>query len=858
MGEVYRARDTRLDRTVAVKILRDTQPDLQARFAREAKAIAALAHPNICAVYDIGREASTDYLVMECLEGETLAARLHRGALPLDQALRAAIEIGSALDKAHRAGIVHRDLKPSNVMLTTAGVKLLDFGLAKFRAASQSPETKATLTETLSGDGRLIGTVPYMAPEQLEGREADARSDLFAFGAVLFEILTGRRAFAGESQASVIAAILEHDPPPISTLQPLTPPTIDRIVKKCLKKDPEDRWQTARDLVDELRWIGQDAKTSELQSGISAPQRRVRAAVLVAAGVAVAAVSLALGAFFGAGPRGSLSETSARFLVLPPAGTAFARGPDSTFLALSPDGSRLALVAKGPTGETEIWLRPLSDLEARPVAGTEGATSVFWSPDGRSLAFPTGDKLKRVDLAGNAIQTVCDIPDGGGITGTWGGAGRIVFAAVSGQTILSVQASGGIPTVEVSRDESRGETGLQWPWFLPGPGRLVYVARLRDGKRMLMLIEAGKVPRPILSVASNVEWVDPDHFVFARSDGTLMAQRFDLAGGRTVGDPALVAQSVDYAFGSGRAMFTVSANGNVAYQPQQFQRMAWVDRAGKELESVGPPAEYGPIRLSADGKDLLVSRMRPGAGTYDLWALDLRRGGVETRLTSDPGNHLGGVWMPGGRAVAFSADRGTPPPHVVRKDLATDAVDDWLPPGKFQLVNDVSPDGTTLVFSERNGSAWDLSVLSLTGSRKRSALFQSPFHAMDGRFSPDGRFVSFTSLDSGNAEVYVAPFPVGARVRVSRNGGGKARWSRDGRELYYLSADRHLVAIPVRTRSALELGTPVSLFKAEFAEKGGGQEEFEVAPDGSRFITVVPGPRPPVAVVEHWIPVVRR
>jgi Tol biopolymer transport system component len=850
MGEVYRARDTRLDRTVAIKILRDTHSDLNPRFAREAKAIAALAHPHICTLFDIGHEDGTDYLVMECLEGETLAARLQRGALPLDEALKTAIEIGDALAWAHHAGIVHRDLKPSNVMLTKAGAKLLDFGLAKLVAAGPGGMTTPVTVETVTAQGTIVGTLQYMAPEQLEGRDADPRSDLFAFGAVLYEMVTGRRAFVGESQASVIAAILETDPPPIRTAQPLAPPVIDRVVSKCLAKDPEARWQTARDLVDELGWIEQGIRTPAV-TGANEPvgkrtlQWTTTTVVVALAFVAVMALAVALGAFFGAGFRGGQPETSVRFSVSPPVGSTFAHG-DNPFLALSPDGSQLALVAAAPAGPTRIWLRPLSAFDARPVAGTEGATSAFWSPDGRSLAFFADGKLKRVDLTGNAILTVC-VAEGSGFTGTWGSDGRILFAPVAGDAILSVPAAGGTPVAEVRQNES--QRVVKWPRFLSDGRRFVYVVRLPDGSRTVMLMEAGKAPRAILPVASNVEWVDPDYFVFARREGTLVAQRFDLSSGRIVGEPFLIAQSVDYAYGPGRAMFTVSRNGNVAYQPQQTQRMIWIDRAGKELESVGPPREdYVRLRLSPDGGELLFGRLQAGTGSFDLWTFDLRRG-IETRLTSDPGNEAGGVWLPGGRSVAFSADRGTPPPHVFRKDLVTGAEDEWLPAGKFQLVDDVSPDGTTLVFSERTGSGrWNLSLLALTGSHARAPLFPSPFNVANARFSPDGRFVAFESDDSGRIEVYVAPFPTGARVRVSADGGGSPRWSRDG-ELFYLSSDGHLVAVPVRTRPSLELGTPVSLFMAgEMAKRS----DFDVSPDGKRFIAVVPGAEAPVAMIQHW------
>jgi serine/threonine protein kinase len=605
--------------------------DLLTRFGREAKAIAALAHPHICTLFDIGHEAGTDYLVMEYLEGETLADALRRRALPFEHALKTAVEIGEALDHAHHAGIVHRDLKPSNVMLTDSGAKLLDFGLAKFHTQRSGAGTTRAITESLSAESGITGTVPYMAPEQLEGREGDARSDLFAFGALLYEMVTGRRAFVGESQANVMAAILEHHPPPMSTLQPLVPPALDRVVKKCLAKDPEDRWQTARDLVDELKWIEDGAKTpgkTDVFDGMRTPHwTRTNVALTLA----VALVSVALGTLFGGGFRGNLRETSARFWVAPPPGSTFARGGATTFIALSPDGSQLAFVASesARVPATRIWIRPLSALEARPVPGTEAALSVFWSPDGRSLGFFTFDKLKRVDLSENSVSTMSDAVDGLRSTGTWGSDGRILFASVLGESILSVAAAGGGPSPEVHRDEARGETFLQWPSFLPDGRRFVYVARLSDGSRQLMLKDAAGATHPILSVASKAEWVEPGYFVFARRDGTLMAQRFDLSRERIVGEPSLIAQSVDYAFTPGRAMFTASQNGNLAYQPQQFQRMICLI-APKELVC-RPGKDYGRLKLSPNGGDLLFSRIQPGTAAMICGRWICR---AESRLTS--------------------------------------------------------------------------------------------------------------------------------------------------------------------------------------------------------------------------------
>jgi len=850
MGEVYRARDTRLERVVAIKTLREDlagDPNRRGRFEREARVVSQLSHPDICTLFDVGREGAIDYLVMEFVDGQTLAERLQRGALPIDQALQCAIAIGGALDAAHRAGVVHRDVKPANVMLTAAGVKLLDFGIA--RPVESGPPAAQTLTEV----GTFLGSVRYMAPEQLEGRDASTRSDIFAFGAVLFEILTGQPAFAGETHANVIAAVIERDPAPVSSLRHLAPPALDRVVRKCLAKDPDARWQTVRDLVDELKWIAEGV------DGLPVAVSRSRRWRAIVAAIAVVAVAAAIIAVFMRGRARDREPEGApvRFWISPPNGAGFARGADTTFLALSPDGTELATVVTDaiPGSRTEsgrIWLRPTSALDARPVTGTDGARSVFWSPDGRSLAFFTEDKLKQIDLASDTVLTVCDAT-GRRSTGTWGSDSRILFTSGTGETILSVPATGGTPMVAVRRDESRGESSIQWPSFLSDGQRFVYVARLLDGSRQLMLTEADHTARPVLSLASNAEWAGAGYFVFARREGTLMAQRFDLDAGRIVGDPFLFAQSVDYVFGSGRAMFTASLNSDVvAYQPQQLQRMIWLDRTGKEIAAVAPPAQdYGRLRLSPDGHNLLFSRMQVGEGSHDLWKLDLRRD-VEDRLTSDPGSDLGSVWLPGGRAVAFSADRGTPPPHLFRKDLTTGEEEQWLPAGKFQLVDDVSPDGATVLFSElASRNHWELWFLRTGGSHERSPVRRSPSTGIDARYSPDGRFVSFTSGDSGASEVYVVPASKGATVRVSAKGGTTARWSRDGRELFYLAADGQLIALPVRTRPSLVFGTPVPLFTASSIKQRRDQEEFDVSPDGQRFVAVVPSPQPAIAVVVH-------
>src|SRR6266545_2894377 len=463
MGEVYRARDTRLERTVAIKVLPprlSESPEVRQRFEREAKTISQLSHPHICALYDVGNQDGVEYLVMELLEGETLAERLARGLLPLDQTLRFGAQIASALEAAHRKGIIHRDLKPSNAMVTKSGIKLLDFGLAKVLVpvpTMESLTSAPTAAKDVTHPGMILGTVPYMAPEQLQGRESDARGDIFALGAVLYEMATGRKAFGGSSPVSIMSAILTSEPPVVSSVQPMSPPSLDRLVKTCLAKDPEDRWQTARDI--------------ELQL----------------AAIAVAAIATLRKA------PPATSPTPIRFTVAPPPNGVFSYSLEGAFLAVSPDGSQLAYIASEPGGDRRIYLRPFSSLEARPILGTEGAASLFWSPDGRTIGFFAETALKRVEVSGGSPVSICNVAPGIGFSGTWGQGGDIVFASVLGDAIYRVPAAGGAPIVLLRPDRSR-EARLNWPWFLADGKRFLYLSADLNWESSLMLAEPGKSP----------------------------------------------------------------------------------------------------------------------------------------------------------------------------------------------------------------------------------------------------------------------------------------------------------------------------------------------------------------------------
>jgi eukaryotic-like serine/threonine-protein kinase len=833
MGEVYEARDTRLDRLVAIKILPSAiadSPDAHQRFAREARAISQLAHPHICALFDVGEYSNpeslnpTPYLVLELLHGETLAQRLARGPLPIDQTLRCARQIASALDRAHRAGIVHRDLKPANVMLTTAGVKLLDFGLAK----AVAPMTSATpsiatvaAAPPLTAQG-IAGTVQYMAPEQLEGRPADVRSDVYALGAVIYEMATGARASTQ----------------PRRTVEP---PALDQLVRTCLATDPDERWQSAHDVALQLTAISDRDATG------AHPASRARIAWLP---WAVAAASLAVAGVAGwraLGPRSDAPSAIVRFKVAPPAGTTFYQSAENTGLSVSPDGSQVAFSA-GASGPTRIWLRAAGELEATPIAGTDGATSHFWSPDGRSIAFFAGGKLRRIDLPGGAPVSICDVREGIGFAGTWGADDQILFASIEGEAILRVSASGGVPAPFITPDRSRNDARVNWPFFLPGGRRLLYLRRVRDGSGHLMRADPGAAPREVMPMQSSVQYVDPGILLFAR-ESALVGQRFDLDRGAAVGPPFSVAQPLSYSFTTTVARFAASAKTLVYQTAINEMSLTWFDRSGRATGTLGERGEYQQLRFSPDGRQVVFSRSRNGA--TDVWQADVDRG-IESRLTFGASSEGAGPFTPDGRSLFFNADIGAPP-AIFRKDLTTGTETPAIPAsGTYQESEDVSPDGRTLLYAQRGVGGNDIWMAPIDGSRPPAVAIQTPFDETGARFSPDGRYFAFTSTQSGRAEIYVSPFPpTGERVRVSTAGGSTAVWSRDGRELLYQSENR-LVAVSIQTTPSLRVGASAVLFVHPSGRPWYG---FDIAPDG-RLLAIEQQSRArdqPVTVVLNWM-----
>jgi eukaryotic-like serine/threonine-protein kinase len=839
MGEVYRARDTRLERTVAVKILPDHLSDrveLRERFDREARTVASLNHPHICVLHDIGQQDGTDFLVMEYLEGETLAERLKKGPLPLDQVLQYAIEISDALDKAHRKGITHRDLKPGNIMLTKSGTKLLDFGLAKLRQETSAPNISLsklpTADDAITAQGTIVGTLQYMAPEQLEGKEADARTDIFAFGVVVYEMATGKKAFEGKSQASLIAKILETDPPPISSLQPMTPPALDRVAKKCLAKEPEKRWQAASDVCDEVKWISDSA----FQAGMAVPSlaARKKRVAWAAAAVAVAIAVIAASALYW--PRTPSLEThTVRFTVGPPEKGSFSPAP--MFLTISPDGSKLAFVAADASGKPQLWVRALDSPAAQALSGTDNPTQPFWSADSRFVAFFAEGKLKTIAASGGSALTLADAQEAVG-SGSWSGEGVILFT--SGTTIYRVSAVGGAATPVTMLDAARQEIVHVWPYFLPDGKHFLYFAF--SGKTENSGIFVGsldsKEGKLLLRATSNPVYVPPGYLLFNR-EGTLMAQPFDAQRLQLKDEAVPVVEGVQFNPVSARSAFAASNNGVLAYRSGlpfggtgARLTLTWVSRNGTEQRLAAPIHNYVMPRVSPDGQ-----RVAAGIEEADgqIWVYDLSRDTL-TRLTFDGKDNVDPVWTPDGKRIAFRgenrlfwqpADGSGPAEELTKSELGSTNV-----PGSF------SPDGQVFAFMEI-GSGLDLYTLGLKDGKPQPFL-RTPSNETAPRFSPDGHFIAYASDESRRYEIYVRPYPgPGGKWQISTEGGTEPAWNPKGRELFYRSGNK-MMAVEVTTQGTFSAGKPKMLFEGPYQLTPLTATNYDLSPDGQRFLMLKP------------------
>ena len=848
MGEVYKARDTRLERTVAVKVLpshMSASPEVRQRFEREAKTISQLSHPHICALYDVGREGETEYLVMEYLEGETLSDRLGKGPLPLEQTLKFGAQIADALDKAHRQGIVHRDLKPGNVMLTKSGVKLLDFGLAKAMtpASQQSSLTALPTQQGLTQEGTILGTFLYMAPEQLEGKEADARTDIYAFGCSLFEMATGKKAFSGASQASLITAIMSAEPPSISSVVPMSPAALDRVVRTCLAKDPEDRWQNAGDVGKELKWIAEgSAAGTPIPSAAAPRKRRERLAW------AVAAVAIALGAAAALlSRRAPPPEELIRFTIDPPQGQTFV---DTVNLA--PDGRRVLFLLQDEGGRTSTWVRPLDKLETKQVPGTENGRQPFWSPDGREIAFFLEGKLKRIGADGGPAQTICD--SGSGFTGAWSREGTILFTSEFGTGVVAVPSAGGTPRPVTVLDEARGDVGHFYPAFLPDGRHFVFVARNRDPEKTTIMLGSldGKDVRALFRADSAAIYADPGYLLFAR-DNALVAWGYDAARLQLVGDPSPVLENIRYGTEDNR--LSVSTAGNrVAYQLwSPRRRLVWVDRKGRELGTLGAVGGYEDIRISPDGRRIAAAVRDPAHGqNLDVWVLDAARG-TGSRVTSERTDEFNPAWFPGGERLAYASDHAgfydlyeRPANGGAEKTLVRTKHDKTFPT--------VSADGN-LLYGLSDGAVWIRYVLPPSGKGGPRRLGgTSRFSEEHPEISPDGRWTAFESAESGQREIYIELLAEGPRRQVSVGGGETPIWRPDGTELFYSARNGVLMSVAIQARGEqLEIGEPQPLFPIQSGISGPHlfRRPYDVAPDGERFLVIrrSPDAQPDNAVV---------
>ena len=889
MGEVYKAVDTRLGRTVAIKILPQhfaADPKLRQRFEREAKAISSLNHPHICTLYDVGSQDGLDFLVMEHLEGETLAERLAQRPQPLAETLRCAIEMADALEAAHERGIIHRDFKPANVMLTPDGaVKLLDFGIAKLATNLGATGSGQDLTVVTKGEGPapVIGTPNYMSPEQVRGMPLDRRTDIWAFGCVLFEMLTGKRAFDGQTLPDTTTAILEREPN-LAALPLTTPPAVRRLLRRCLEKDARRRLHDIADarieLDDALR---EPHESTSGTAGAPAPRARKREALAWTAAVGIAAVALAA-TVLRPGERNAADATAsyATEIVLPGdlrLGSGILGSGASGRFALSPDGRRLAFVAADPAGELLLYVRPLESVVAQPLPGTENADSPFWSPESDSIAFIADGRLKRVDLAGGAPVTIADaaLP----ATGAWNVDDVILFTPGPASPIHRVPASGGTPTPVTTLDAQTGDVQHWYPFFLPDGRHFLYFAvgsqaGATDARAVLVgSLDSAEPDKLLLQGGSNAKYANG--YLFFWRAGRLVAQRFDTERLELQGEALpVVERATDTGLGatSTAGAFSVSETGVLAYQltPAPRSQLAWFERSGRQTAVLGAPADYTEVMLSPDGTRAAVSVVDPASGSSDLWIFDVARGSRE-RVTLDPGGDFAPIWSrASGREIIHSAQRAGSI-HLYRRPAGAGPEELLYEDGLGKFASDWSADGRFLVYIAGGGiiRRSDLWVLDVAGGQPARPFIETTFPESHAQFSPDGRWLAYMSIETGAFEVYVTPFPgpsPGERRQVSTAGGGWPRWGRDGRELFYMAADpdvssdtpdryRVLTAVTVDGNGPnFQIFGEERLFVTQLRPVGRLDAfPYDVSADGQRFLlntAVAESGSAPITLVVNW------
>ena len=850
MGEVFKARDTRLERHVAIKILPGEfaqNAQLRMRFEREAKTISQLSHPNICTLYDVG----DGYLVMELLEGESLADRVAKGPLPINDVLKIGAQICDALDRAHKAGIVHRDLKPGNVMLTKSGAKLLDFGLAKEHDAFGG-NVDATVQKPLTEEGTLVGTFQYMAPEQIEGAAVDARTDIFALGVLLYEMVTGRRAFSGRTKTSLIAAIVGGQPERISAVRPLAPQTLEAVILRALAKDPLERWQSALDLRWELLRIAGDLETP-------AERPRARSTIAWVAAAAATLLAAALAVWMVTRPKPAVAVTKFTFDV--PQGWIAATELKSGPPAISPDGRSIVFIGtNSSSGRRFLWLRRIDDAEPKLLEGTEDACRPFWSPDSRSVAFfaENGNKLKRIDVSGGPARVICETPYGRG--GAWGANDTILISPGTFVALHRVDARGGKPVPLTTLDAQEREVSHRWPSFLPDGKHFFYVARrinrtsravLQDRVYVADVETGGR--KLILEASSNIQYVEPGYVVFVR-DRALYAQPFDVRRLELEGDPVAIAPQVQF-HPSGFGMFSASSSAVVYQAGNITAQLELLDRASERSTPVLEAADqYSAPRLSRDGQQILYDVANSGNAFQDLWLFDRRRK-VARRMTNDPADDFGGVLSSDASRIYFSSNRSSTPQLYTK---AVDGGEETLlqqHEAVAQFVQDLSADGRFLLYLDLGASQYDIKAISLS-DRKTIPFAVSAFDELQPVFSPDGRFVAFASNESGQYEVYVAPFPSGTpHTQISIDGGTQPTWRGDGRELYFVGPSGRLMAVPIETGARVKAGEPSTITTVSLRPSRNQMREYDVSADGRTFLLNSTGSGRqslPFTVVTNW------
>ena len=853
MGEVYRARDTRLDRAVAIKILTqglaDT-PEVRQRFEREARAVSSLSHPHICVLYDVGNQDGIEYLVMEHLEGETLAARIAKGSLTTAELLRCASQIADALDKAHRQGIVHRDLKPANVMLTKTGAKLLDFGLAKDEEILQGdPGSSPTMSRPLTMQGSIVGTIQYMSPEQLEGKPADARSDIFSFGAMLYEMATGRKAFEAKSQASLIAAILKEDPKPLRELQPLTPLALEHVVKACLAKDPDERPQSAHDLKLQLEWMRESSGISQSQlaqteqSTEASPSRRKTktASIIAASALCTLLVAAVIGYVFK--PQPAPADRLEFSIPLQ---------NEMSHLALSADGRMLAFVSPDPaSGANMVSVQRVGSPGVSVLPGTAGASYPFWSPDDAYVAFFADGKLKKIALSGGAPQILATATSGRG--GAWGRRGVIIFSAQAAGWLSKVNADGSnlVPLTDKLFDSSK-TVSHRWPVFLPDGEHFLFMTltfsnNVTDDYRGVYFGSiAGDAKRIAPQAMSNPGYAN-GHLFYLDDKKSLRAVSLDPGNGTVTGDAQLVTDQVGFQPSVYWGAFSVAKNGTIVYNPTVgagLSALTWYDRTGKELGRVGEIGVLSNPTLSPDDGRLAVDVADTKANNINIWLSDLKRD-TYSRFTFDSSEDVGGVWSRDGSLIAYrslqSSDTNVfvkqtqglqPPRSIISLKERSQATDDLNP-------NSWSLDGAQLLCTLQPATGGTQLVLLPTSGGNMTPFLTTKTSETNGQISPDGKWVAYASNESGDWEIYVTTFPTAAgKWQVSQSGGSEPRWRGDGKEIFYIGAGGTLTAVPVSTTGTFASGNPAPLFHTQLRAQVSSTDQFtyDATKDGQRFL----------------------